>query len=69
MLIIGINSGSYSKITYKHIHKFIVTINIDIAIYNLQHTLVHALCISISLVDISLTHIYSKSYTKSHSTN
>jgi hypothetical protein len=44
LLIIGISSGSYSKITYSsvvHKHKFINTINIDIAIYNLQHT--HAL--------------------------
>jgi hypothetical protein len=40
-----------------------VTINIDIAIYNLHHTQVHALCISSSVVDISSTYIY-KSFNK-----
>jgi hypothetical protein len=52
------------QITYKHIHKFTVTINISIALYNLQHTQVHALCISSLVVHISSTHIYSNSFNK-----
>jgi hypothetical protein len=40
----------------------IVAINIDIAIYNLHHTQVHALYISSSVVHISSTYIYSKSF-------
>jgi hypothetical protein len=43
---------------------FTVTINIDIAIYNLHSTQVHALYISSSIVHTSSTYIYSKSFTK-----
>jgi hypothetical protein len=53
-----------SQLTYKHIHKFINIINIDIAIYNLQHTSLYIICISNSVVHptqdhISPTYIYS----------
>jgi hypothetical protein len=49
---------------YKHIHKFTVRRNIDIDIYNLQHTQVHASYISSSVVHISSICIYSTSFNK-----
>jgi hypothetical protein len=42
-VIIHIQVHTQSQITYKHIHKFTIIINIDITIYNLQHTQVYAL--------------------------
>jgi hypothetical protein len=69
-IIIHIEVHTLSQITYKDIYKFTNTINIDVAIYNLQHTSSCIICISSSVAQhtqyhISPTNIYSiKSFNK-----
>jgi hypothetical protein len=69
-VIIYIQVHTQSQITYNHIHRLTITINIDIAIYNLQSSSSCIICISSSVVHhtqdhISPIYIYSiKSFNK-----